>query len=78
MAEFIGVECHHAADGRVKVRRIQLGAHWMPVGQGRQWLDESGRHVLVITPQNTVLEIVQQPDTLKWVVAAQHDGTQMI
>lgn len=68
MFEPIGVECHFSADGRVHVRRIERDGRWLPVGQGRQWVDNQGRHVLVMLPDESVLEIVQQAETLTWVI----------
>ena len=66
MAERIGVECMFTENGTVRVKRIKRGGAWIRVGQGRQWQDGNGRHVLVMLPEQEVLEIVQRPDTLIW------------
>jgi hypothetical protein len=62
----IGVECLFAEDGSVRVRKVQLNGRWQSVGQGRQWQDENGRHVLIMLPDDTVREIVLQAGTLCW------------
>ncbi|MCA9926404.1 MAG: hypothetical protein KC421_28745 [Anaerolineales bacterium] len=62
----IGVECSFTENGTVRVRRIKLGQNWVSVGQGRQWQDGNGRHVLIMLPNQQVREIVQRPDTLIW------------
>ena len=46
----ISVECKFMSNGAVQVRRVLLENTWLPVGQGRQWTDEVGRHVLVMLP----------------------------
>lgn len=62
----IGVECQFTENGTVTIKKIKLGDQWVAVGQGRQWQDQQGRHVLVMLPNQTVLEVVQRPDTLVW------------
>ncbi|HEX6383635.1 MAG TPA: hypothetical protein VF177_03095, partial [Anaerolineae bacterium] len=62
MTTTVGVECTFAANGTVRVKRLQLGEQWQPVEQGRQWLDQHGRHVLVMLPNNQVRQIVLRPD----------------
>lgn len=62
----IGVECRFAEDGRVQVKKVQLNGRWLPVGQGRQWLDENGRHVLIMLPGEDVRELVLQSQTFSW------------
>lgn len=64
--ESVGVECRFGQDGAVQVNKVQLNGRWLPVGQGRQWVDENGRHVLIMLPGNEVRELVLQPDTLRW------------
>lgn len=63
----IGVECEFAKDGRCRIKRIQIDKNWVAVGQGRQWVDRQGRHVLVQAPGQPVQEILLKPDTLTWV-----------
>ncbi|MCP4415232.1 MAG: hypothetical protein GY805_01335 [Chloroflexi bacterium] len=62
----IGVDCSFAEDGSVRVRKVQLNGRWQSVGQGRQWQDENGRHVLIMLPDDTVYEIVLQAGSLQW------------
>lgn len=61
----ISVECTFTADGRVQIRRIKQDTNWHSVGQGRQWADESGRHVLIML-HGQVQQLTLQPDTLTW------------
>ena len=62
----IGVDCIFWADGRLQIRRVEVGGEWLDVAQGRQWLDPAGRHVLVMPPGRPVMEIVLRPNTLTW------------
>ena len=62
----IGVECVFGKEGDVQVRRVQINIAWIPVGQGRQWLDDDGRHVLIMLPNNQVRELILSPDALVW------------
>ncbi len=62
----VSVDCVFSADGSVRLRRVQLDGKWQTVGQGRQWLDQDGRHVLIMLARNDVLEIVLKFDTLVW------------
>lgn len=66
MSQRIGVRCTFSENGRVRVQQIQIGDQWLPVGQGRQWQDENGRHILVMLPNNEVREVALRPDTLLW------------
>ena len=62
----VSVECKFSEDGAVQVRKVQLNGRWLSVGQGRQWLDEDGRHVLIMLPGDEVRELVLQAGTLRW------------
>jgi hypothetical protein len=62
----IAVDCRFAADGTVDVRRIYLNKQWTEVGQGRQWFDLAGRHVLIMLPGERVQELWLRSDTLIW------------
>ncbi|MCI0577557.1 MAG: hypothetical protein L0331_15325 [Chloroflexi bacterium] len=64
----IGVECRFAADGTLEVQRIYLDGRWLAVEQGRQWVDQLGRHVLVMLPGNQPRELLLRPDTMTWVL----------
>ncbi len=62
----IGVDCTFSANGTVRVYRIQVNEKWISVGQGRQWVDGYGRHILIMLPGDQVREIVFRPDTMIW------------
>ena len=62
----VGVDCSFSPDGSVKVKKVLLNGRWQTVGQGRQWVDENGRHVLIMLPGDEVRELVLQPSTLRW------------
>jgi hypothetical protein len=62
----ISVDCLFEPDGQVRVRRIGFDGHWQSVGQGRQWLDENGRHVLIMLPNQQTAELRLRPDSLSW------------
>lgn len=72
--ESVGVDCRFGQDGVVQVKQVQVNGRWLPVGQGRQWVDENGRHVLIMLPGNTVRELVLQPGTLRWGLVAVRGG----
>jgi hypothetical protein len=62
----IGVDCTFTLDGQVRVRRVEIDGRWHPVGQGRQWLDNDGRHVLIMLPEQRVVEIVLNAENMVW------------
>jgi hypothetical protein len=62
----VGVECRFSEDGLVQVKQVRLNGRWQPVGQGRQWGDENGRHVLIMLPGDEVRELLLPPATLRW------------
>ena len=62
----LNVECRISENGTVQVQKIKQGTGWVSVGQGRQWQDGNGRHVLIMFPNEEVWEIVMRPDTLIW------------
>lgn len=68
--ERIGVDCRFDASGRVRVRRIRLGEQWHSVAQGRQWQDESGRHVLIMLPGERIEELLLSAADLTWRLVA--------
>lgn len=75
--EQIGVDCIFEDEGNVRVRRIAVGGGWKGVEQGRQWLDEAGRHVLVMLDGREVREILLQRDELVWAMKARR-GPQVV
>lgn len=74
----IGVECTFVPDGRCYIKRIQIDEQWQPVEQGRQWLDQQGRHVLVRILERPVQEIVLRPDTLTWELVNGRSESQIV
>ena len=64
----VGVDCSFGQDGSVQIKKVLLNGRWLPVGQGRQWADENGRHVLIMLPGDEVRELVLQPGTLRWLL----------
>lgn len=64
--QMTAVDCVFQADGTVQVRRVQLNGRWQHVGQGRQWLDEHGRHLLIMLPDNQPRELLLRAHTLTW------------
>lgn len=54
------------ADGTLRVRRIRLDKEWVSVGQGRQWTDDDGHHVLIMLHGEEVREMVLAPGVLVW------------
>ncbi len=66
MGQAISVECIFWSDGRVRIRRVKLGASWHMVEQGRQWVDSRGRHVLIMLPGEQALEIMLDGEKLAW------------
>ena len=74
----IGVECVFAVDGDVRVKRVQLAGGWLAVGQGRQWVDDNGRHVLIMLPNNQVRELILSPQGMQWLIKPAGRRAQLI
>ena len=72
----IGVECRFGNDGTVQVKKVQWNGRWQSVGQGRQWLDENGRHVLIMLPGERVQELVLQAGSLQWGLVERGKGAE--
>lgn len=70
----IGVECTFERDGRVRVRRIELDGEWRSVAQGRQWSDDTGRHVLVMLSGEQIEELVLRAADLTWHLVPRRQG----
>ncbi|MEM7334596.1 MAG: hypothetical protein AAF490_21140 [Chloroflexota bacterium] len=70
----VAIDCQISETGAVKVKKIKQGNRWVAVGQGRQWQDGNGRHVLIMLPTEEVWEIVLRPDTLIWEKSAAKFG----
>ena len=78
MNETVGVDCIIDQDGRVHIRRIQLKDQWLAVEQGRQWIDENGRHVLIDITGGDVQEILLSPHSLQWELVPRLSGSQIV
>jgi hypothetical protein len=78
MSEFISVDCTIGRNGRVWIHRIRLDEDWLVVEQGRQWLDEDGRHVLVMRPGSQVEELLLSTETLRWELVPRPSNPQII
>jgi hypothetical protein len=74
----IGVDCVFSPDGSVRIRRVQFRGKWKAVSQGRQWLDQHGRHVLIMLSANESREIVFRPDTMAWDLKQGRDNVQLV
>jgi hypothetical protein len=61
------VEVRFETDGTVHPRRFTWNRTWLQVSDvGRQWEDESGRHVLVMAEGHYTFELLLQRDELIW------------
>ena len=74
----LSVDCQISETGVVKVQKIKQGNRWIRVGQGRQWQDKNGRHVLIMLPTEEVWEIIMRPDTLIWEKASNRSRRSML
>lgn len=76
--EEIAVECTFSPEG-IRVHRIRPADRWLPVEQGRQWVDEAGRHVLVMVPGQQAQELLLRRETLSWLLGpVSHSSPQLI
>jgi hypothetical protein len=69
----VGVDCIFNEDGSIRVNRIMIDARWMAVEQGRQWVDQIGRHILIRLVDGTVQEICLRSDTMIWWITSIED-----
>ena len=60
------VDCVTGAEGSVRVRRVRYEGGWVSVEQGRQWEDETGRHILIMVGGASVWELRLSRNTLRW------------
>lgn len=76
----ISVDCTFKTDGSVRVRRVEIEGSWWSVGQGRQWVDGNGRHVLIMLPNNQIREIILRADSMTWemVTVSRSKGPQIV
>ena len=70
MSEASEVEARFAADGAMAVLSFTWsGQKQTVVSQGRQWQAEDGRHFLVMTPGEQIVELIFAPVSGLWHVA---------
>jgi hypothetical protein len=62
----VGVDCVFTKEGTIRVSRVQLGEEWRPVSQGRQWQDQSGRHMLIMLVGGEVRQLTFHSDRMTW------------
>ncbi len=68
-SEPAAVEAHLRADGTVQpIAFTWRGRHWTVSGLGRQWDDDDGRHVLVITTDESRFELCLSSKSSGWVL----------
>jgi hypothetical protein len=61
------VEARFGEDGRIAVRRFAWQRRqYVVTGQGRQWVAEDGRHLLVMTAGERVFELVYEAEMGLW------------
>jgi len=69
------VEARFESDGAVRPRRFTWGQSWLDVSDvGRQWVDQDGRHVLVMTAGLHAFELLLERESLTWRVVRAPDG----
>jgi len=62
VSEAIAVEARFEADGKVRVLAFERrGRRTIVATTGRQWEADDGRHILVMTPSEEVLELLYRP-----------------
>lgn len=74
----VAVDCVFDANGTVRVNRVQTEDKWRPVSQGRQWLDQDGRHVLIMFSGEHVSEIILRPSSMKWEIKRGRGDVQLV
>lgn len=77
--EPIAVDCQFNEDGTVRVRRVKVRGAWQSVAQGRQWLDDEGRHVLIMLDDTDVRTLKLDAGSLSWEITPdQSSGTAVV
>lgn len=70
----VEVDCSFDLEGGVRIRRVRINDRWQHVDQGRQWRDETGRHLLVMMLDGRIHELVLRPATLRWELSVEPSG----
>lgn len=76
--EEIGVDCTILPDGNVQIRRIKVNDEWLVVTQGRQWVDQGGRHVMILIAGSESNHLIFGRDTLRWELHLDRDSKKQI
>lgn len=71
----IHIDCTFTPDGRIYIRRLKLtdDGRWQPAEQGRQWADETGRHILIML-HGRAHQLTLSAQTLQWQLHELHSG----
>ena len=65
------VEVHFDERGRPRVRNFLWGGKRLPVtAVGRTWLDDAGRHLMVMAPGDRAFELLLRRSDLTWRVVS--------
>jgi len=73
MSEPSQVEARFGVDGTVTVLSFTWHGHKRPVvSHGRQWDADDGRHYLVMTTGEQIVELVHAPQGGRWSIAETH------
>jgi len=73
----VAVSCVFQPDGTVQLKQVQINGRWQAVGQGRQWVDSDGRHLLLQLPGGQIRHLLLRADTLTWQWQPQPNQAQM-
>jgi hypothetical protein len=70
------VDAQFEADGSVRPRRFTWQGTRLDVSDvGRQWVDNAGRHVLVMVADQRTFELLLEQESLTWRVVRAPDDT---
>ena len=74
--EATAVEAYFESDGAIRPRRFTWDQGWLNVSDvGRQWVQDDGRHVLVMTAGQHTFELFLERESLTWRVIQAPDRT---
>lgn len=77
MMEPVEVTARFTQDGRVYPQRIfWQGSDYPVASTGRSWQDQEGLHILVMIPEERVLELIFHPEPGLWYIKFLPSGRQ--